>query len=85
MKTPRTDAACGFHDLETAVSADFARQLEIEIQELHTKLNVRRLSVAEKIAGFKRLSRMPIVLSDEQEADLKKWRDFVSSNPAPAN
>lgn len=37
---------------------------------------------ADKQAG---ITRMPIVLSDEQEADLKKWRDFVSSNPAPAN
>jgi len=31
--TPLTDAACGFHDIDTAVDADFARTLERSLAE----------------------------------------------------
>ena len=37
--TPRTDAACGFHDMDTAVDAGFARQLERELNAANSKLN----------------------------------------------
>ena len=33
-ETPRTDAECGFHDMETAVDADFSRQLERELSAM---------------------------------------------------
>ena len=38
MSTPRTDAEIGFADLETAVCADFARQLETELESEREKV-----------------------------------------------
>jgi hypothetical protein len=41
--TPRTEQACGFCDLDTAVPADFARELERDLNAKDQQLSALRL------------------------------------------
>jgi hypothetical protein len=45
--TPETDAEVGYFDLETAVSADFARKLERERDEAREQLEAMREAIKE--------------------------------------
>ena len=48
--TPRTDAKRGFHDLDTAVDAEFSEQLECELNAANER--IKRLEEAgDRLAG----------------------------------
>ena len=44
VETPRTDAKRGFHDLDTAVDAEFSEQLECELNAANER--IKRLEEA---------------------------------------
>ena len=48
--TPRTDAKRGFHDLDTAVDAEFSEQLERELNEANKTIRLQHelMTTAEK-------------------------------------
>lgn len=69
--TPETDAEVGYFDLETAVSADFARKLERERDEARDQLEAMREAIKK---GYDALTGC-VDDSGELLAERGWWRD----------
>jgi len=68
--TPETDYNCGFHDLESAVPADFARKLERQRNEL--------LAALTAILPFCEEDEQIMGLCDDYQAAIDQARSAIS-------
>jgi len=71
--TPRTDAKRGFHDLDTAVDAEFSEQLECELNAANER--IKRLEEAG--------DKMFWTLDAEETGSVgkKMWREAKEAKP----
>jgi hypothetical protein len=77
--TPRTDAKRGFHDLDTAVDAEFSEQLECELNAANER--IKRLEEAGNALLWYFCPKNTGDISFLQSEAIKQWNKAKEDKP----